>query len=224
MDQTKRFKQFAIGITFAIAISLTACSNNDANADTTAPPSSEAPTMQPSTSPSAEPTIAPEATDKPSSAPESGKGDEEGGAEADQLIGSIYKLAKEGKVSGSEYAAHDSMYDDIEKSWGKADTNESAGNGIYATYDKKGITFGYNKGMRVFDVRSYSDKLNAITLKDLEIALGSADEKTVNGTDRIYTYKVNKQYELKFVISESTGKVDHISVYSPDDAKNNMAG
>jgi hypothetical protein len=29
MNQTKRFKQFAVGISFAIALSLTACSNKE---------------------------------------------------------------------------------------------------------------------------------------------------------------------------------------------------
>lgn len=46
----------------------------------------------------------------------------------------------------------------------------------------------------------------------------------VNGNDKIYIYKVNDQFELKFVIPSSTGKVDHISVFSPEDSINNMAG
>ncbi|MGO4376576.1 DUF4309 domain-containing protein, partial [Paenibacillus sp. MCAF20] len=53
---------------------------------------------------------------------------------------------------------------------------------------------------------------------------GKADEQTKNGSDDIYTYEVNEQYQLKFVVSEKTGKVDHISVFSPQDTKNNMAG
>jgi plasmid maintenance system killer protein len=66
--------------------------------------------------------------------------------------------------------------------------------------------------------------LQTIAPKDIEAALGKADEKTVSGSDDIYTYQVNDQYQLKFAVSQSTGKVDHISVYSPEDAKNNMAG
>lgn len=221
MNQTKRFKQFAIGITFAIALSLTACSGEDTNVDPAPLPATEMPSEQPDTAsqPSAEP------SGKPGEHSDSNDGkDETGVSETGVLIGSIYDLAKEGKVPGSEYAAHFSLYDEIEIKWGKADTNESAGKGMYAAYADKGITFGYNKGMVVFDVRSYADSLHAITLKDLEIALGTADEQTVSGSDTIYSYAVNKQFLLKFVIPGSTGQVDHISVYSPEDAKNNMAG
>lgn len=223
MNQTKRFKQFAIGISFAIALSLTACSNKDANADPTPPPATETPSEQPDTDTTAQPSAEPSV--EPGKEGESNDSqDEAGGSEIGELIGSIYDQAKEGKILGIDYAAHSSHYDDIEKKWGKADTNESAGKGMYATYKDKGVAFGYNKGMIVFDVRSYADSLHAITLKDLEIALGTADEKTVSGSDTIYTYEVNKQYQLKFAIPESTGHVDHISVYSPDDTKNNMAG
>jgi hypothetical protein len=219
LNQTKRFKQFAIGISFAIALSLTACSNNETSADPTPPPATEVPAEQPSKEPSAEPSQQPD-----ESAGSGNAGQEVGGTKVSALISSIYDTAKVGRVPGSAYAAHDTLFDDIEKKWGEADSSGSAGKGIYAAYKDKGITFGYNKGMIVFDVRSYADELHAITLKDMEIALGSAEEKTVNGTDEIYTYQVNKQYQLKFIIPKETGKVDHISVFSPDDAKNNMAG
>jgi hypothetical protein len=226
LNQTKRFKQFAVGFSFAIALSLTACSNNETNADPTPPPATVAPVEQPSTEPSIDPSAEP--STKPSQQPGESAGTDNGEAESGTqtgvLINSIYDLAKEGKVEGSDYAAHVALYDDIEKKWGKADVSDSAGKGMYATYEDKGITFGYNKGMIVFDVRSYADELHMITLKDLEIALGSADETAVNGTDDIYTYQVNKQYQLKFIIGKETGKVDHISVISPEDTKNNMAG
>ncbi|WP_054027215.1 YjgB family protein [Bacillus sp. FJAT-28004] len=227
MNQTKRFKQFAIGISFAIALSLTACSNKDTGADQAPPPATEIPSGQPETSTSPSPSAQPSAlpSEQPDEKPGSNdSGKPSSGSEVGETISSVYKLAKEGKVPGSDYAAHIALYDEIEKKWGKPDTNEAAGKGIYATYKDKGITFGYNKGMLVFDVRSYSEKLQGITLKDIEIALGSADEETVNGTDAIYTYEVNDQYQLKFIMAEATGKVDHISVYCPQDAKNNMAG
>jgi hypothetical protein len=227
MNQTKRFKQFAIGISFAIALSLTACSNKDTGADQAPPPATEIPSGQPETSTSPSPSAQPSAlpSEQPDEKPGSNdSGKPSSGSEVGETISSVYALAKEGKVPGSDYAAHIALYDEIEKKWGKPDTNETAGKGIYATYKDKGITFGYNKGMLVYDVRSYSEKLLGITLKDIEIALGSADEETVNGTDAIYTYAVNDQYQLKFIMAKATGKVDHISVYSPQDAKNNMAG
>ncbi|HTG71119.1 MAG TPA: YjgB family protein [Candidatus Udaeobacter sp.] len=224
MNQTKRFKQFAISISFAIAISLTACSNNDTSADQTPPPSAEAPSVQPSSEPSVEPSTEPSA--QPGNAANGNDAPEpsNSSSEAAVTIGSLVELAKEGKVPNCSYAAHTALFDEIEQKWGKPDSNDSAGKGQYAVYEDKGITFGYNKGMLVFDVRSYDSMLQTIAPKDIEAALGKADEKTVSGSDDIYTYQVNDQYQLKFAVSQSTGKVDHISVYSPEDAKNNMAG
>ncbi|WP_028611842.1 YjgB family protein [Paenibacillus harenae] len=224
MNPTKKFKPFAIGITFALAISLSACSGEDANLEQAAPPVSEAPSELPGTetdNTGEQPKEQP--TDEPSATP-SGDENANGMSEAAKLIGSIESLAKSGKVPGSDYAAHTALFDEIEQDWGKPDSNESAGKGLYAAYKKKGITFGYNKGMIVFDVRSYASELQSLALKDIEAALGQADEKTANGSDDIYTYEVNKRYQLKFIIPESTGKVNHISVYSPEDTKNNMAG
>ncbi|MFF2480571.1 YjgB family protein [Paenibacillus sp. NPDC058071] len=154
-------------------------------------------------------------------------GNKDGGAKhAAQAVtvGELVELAKKGKVPGCEYAAHTALFDDIEQAWGKADTNESAGKGIYAEYRSHGVAFGYNKGMLVFDVRSFDKSLHTIGAADIKKALGKADSETVSGDDRIYMYRVNDQYELKFAVPKKTGKVDHISVYSPQDAKNLMAG
>ncbi|QAY68280.1 DUF4309 domain-containing protein [Paenibacillus protaetiae] len=190
------------------------CANNNGSSNgsnvSESPPASA--TVSPGNNPSSDATATPPAqeTSKPD--------------ESKALLETIEAAAKEGKVPGCNYAAHIALYDDIEKEWGKADKNDTAGKGIYAVYENKGITFGYNKGMLVFDVRSYAPELKLLTLKQIEGALGQADEKTTSGDDQIYTYNVNKQYQLKFAIPESTGKVDHISVYSPEDAKNLMAG
>lgn len=221
MNSTSRFRQFAIGMSLTVALTLSACSNGDPNKDAvqTSPVASEAPSVQPSE----------EATETPAAEPsKDNNGNEEQAPsnepEAAVTVGSLVELAKVGKVPGCDYAAHTALYDEIEKKWGKADDKGNAGKGMYAVYNDKGITFGYNKGMIVFDVRAYSKELQTLTVSDIEKALGKADETTANGTDDIYTYQVNDQYQLKFVIAEETKKVDHISVYSPQDAKNNMAG
>ncbi|WP_337099558.1 YjgB family protein [Paenibacillus sp. YIM B09110] len=228
MNPSKNFKKFAVGITFSVALALSACSNanNGENGEQPDPIVSEAPSEAEQTSPSQD--VDPSA--EPSETP-NGTGEQNGGShtpsddeEAAVTIGSLVQLAKKGKVPNCQYAAHTDLFDDIEKKWGKPDSNNAAGKGLYAEYKDKGITFGYNKGMVVFDVRSYASELRTIALKDIEKALGKADEQTKNGSDDIYAYEVNKQYQLKFVVSEKTGKVDHISVFSPQDAKNNMAG
>ncbi|WP_258171164.1 YjgB family protein [Paenibacillus sp. R14(2021)] len=145
-------------------------------------------------------------------------------SQAVQDIKAMLALAKTGKVKGISFAAHDSLIDDVEKAWGKADRTDSAGKGIYATYSKKHAVIGYNKGSRIFDVRSDAPELHGLTLDDIVSALGKAASITKNGSDTIYTYKAGSDFQLRFVIPKSTGKVDHISVYSPADTINNMAG
>ncbi|KAB2441123.1 YjgB family protein [Bacillus luti] len=136
----------------------------------------------------------------------------------------LFEQAKEGKVPNIPYAAHTGDIEEIEKAWGKADKTEQAGNGMYATFTNKNVVFGFNKGSQVFDVRSYHAELKLITLQEIEKALGKPASVKVNGNDKIYVYKVNDQFELKFVIPSSTGKVNHISVFSPEDSINKMAG
>jgi hypothetical protein len=136
----------------------------------------------------------------------------------------LFELAKEGKVPNVPFAAHTGDIEEIEKAWGKADKTEQAGSGMYATFTNKNVVFGFNKGSQVFDVRSYQTELKSITLKEIEKALGKPTSVKVNGEDQIYVYKVNNQFELKFIIPKSIGKVDHISVFSPEDSINKMAG
>ena len=136
----------------------------------------------------------------------------------------LFELAKEGKVPNVPFAAHTGDIEEIEKAWGKADKTEQAGNGMYATFTNKNVSFGFNKGSQVFDVRSYHAELKSITLQEIEKALGKPNSVKGNGEDKIYVYKVNNQFELKFIIPKSTGKVNHISVFSPEDSINKMAG
>lgn len=136
----------------------------------------------------------------------------------------MFELAKEGKVPNVPFGAHTGDIEEIEKAWGKANKTEYAGNGMYANFTNKNVVFGFNKGSQVFDVRSYHAELKLITLQEIEKALGKPSSVKENGEDKIYVYKVNNQYELKFVIPKSTGKVDHISVFSPEDSINKMAG
>ncbi|WP_274650957.1 YjgB family protein [Paenibacillus humicola] len=132
--------------------------------------------------------------------------------------------AKKGRIPGIPFAAHTNLIEDVQKSWGKADNTDAAGKGLYATYSKKHAVIGFNKGEQIFDVRSNDPKLQTLTLKQIEQTLGKPADITKNGDDSIYIYQANSDYQLKFIIPKSTGKVDHISVYAPKDSINNMAG
>lgn len=145
-------------------------------------------------------------------------------AEVAAQVKALMKLAKEGKAPGIPYVAHDSLIDDVQKDWGKADSTDSAGKGIYAVYGKHHAAFGYNKGSQIFDIRSSDAKLQKLTLLQIEQTLGKPSSTTKNGDDTIYVYEAGKEFQLKFVIPKSTGKVDHISVFSKTGSFNNMAG
>ncbi|WP_235550023.1 YjgB family protein [Paenibacillus sp. Soil766] len=136
----------------------------------------------------------------------------------------MLELAKSGKVNGIPFAANTGLTDDVDKSWGKADKSESAGSGIYATYTKKNAVIGFNKGSQIIDIRSNDPKLHTLTLSQIEQALGKPTDTKVNGDDTIYIYKASQEFQLKFIIPKSTGKVDHISVFDTIHSINNMAG
>lgn len=142
---------------------------------------------------------------------------------ADQ-INELLTLAKKGQAPGIPFAARDSLIDDVEKAWGKADKTDSAGKGIYAVYAKHDAVFGFNKGSQIFDVRSSDAKLRKLTLLEIEQTLGKPSSTAKNGDDTIYVYQASEDFQLKFVIPKSTGTVDHISVFSEKDSVNNMAG
>lgn len=139
-------------------------------------------------------------------------------------IKNILEQAKQGKVPNVAFAAHTGDIEEVEKAWGKADKTETAGKGMYATFTSKNVVIGFNKGSQIFDVRSNHPELQTLTLQEIEKVLGKPMSVKVNGNDKIYSYKANDQFELKFVIPNPTGKVDHISVFSPKDSINNMAG
>ncbi|WP_341281728.1 YjgB family protein [Paenibacillus sp. FSL H8-0537] len=220
MFKTTVFKTLSCMLAAASILLLAACSE----AGNGGPTASSA--VQSST-PDGQETSANGQETAPASSPangQAGQSGQAGQASETPSIGQLVALAKEGKIPEVNYAAHIALFDEIEQDWGKADSTEAAGKGIYAAYTKRGVTIGFNKGMKVFDMRSYATNLQQLSYADIEKSLGKADETATNGDDQICVYKVNDQYQLKFIIPKATGKVDHISVFSPQDAKNNMAG
>lgn len=233
------FKTITGILILAAAVSLAGCDSGKQNAApaepaaTLAPEVSAAPQSEvtPSPVPETGQTAAPAAggSDTPASpataAPEAAGGTSAAAPqELSKQLEALLQLAKQGKVPGVEYAAHSDIIDDVEAAWGEPDTEDRAGKGVYATYTDKHVVFGFNKGSQIFDVRSSAADLQKLTLKQIEKVLGKPADTTVNGRDKIYIYQANKQYQLKFIIPDSTGTVDHISVFSVHDSINNMAG
>ncbi|WP_160677343.1 YjgB family protein [Clostridium sp. C8-1-8] len=145
------------------------------------------------------------------------------------LLNNIYALSKEGKVPECEFICKTNILDDVIKKWGNPDKQDYAGEGRYAVYSSKKIHFGVNKGEQIFDVRSFKDNLKIIKYNDVEKTLGKPSVINKTNTENILIYDVNKTYQLMLIFPKPTDtnknpSLDHISVYSPADAKNNMAG
>ncbi|CAH1216421.1 hypothetical protein PAECIP111892_04313 [Paenibacillus auburnensis] len=223
---TTTFKTIAGIVILAGVIGLTAC-DSSGKADTAASaPAGGVASVEPAPTATATATLQPVASASPAAASPSTAGGSTADAVKDtaKQLKELLQLAKQGKVPGVEYAAQSGMIDEVEAAWGEPDTKEFAGKGIYSTYNDKHVVFGSNKGSQIFDVRSSAADLQQLTLKEIEQTLGKPDNTTVNGSDKIYIYQAGKQYQLKFIIPDSSGTVDHISVFCEQDSINNMAG
>lgn len=226
----KYIKVSAASIMLTGMLGLAACSSGGGG-EASPPPSASSPSPAASSAPAtaaaspaasdAAPTGSPAASAAPSAAPSPASGGE---ASTAALLQELLELAKQGKAPGIPFAAHTDLIDDVKKAWGEPDKEESAGKGIYATYNAKHAVIGFNKGSLIFDVRSSAADLQQLTLKQIEETLGKPNDVKTSGNDSIYIYNAGAQYQLKFVIPNSTGKVDHISVFSEQDSINNMAG
>ncbi|PLR76331.1 hypothetical protein CU633_16725 [Bacillus sp. V3-13] len=143
---------------------------------------------------------------------------------ATTTISQIVSGSKTGKAHNIPFVASHNTISDVKKDWGNPDRVDKAGNGLYATYTKKQAAFGYTKDGRIFDVRSYDRAIQKLTLSSIEQVMGPPFKTSVNNTDDIYTYKVNSQFQLKWIIPKETGKAHHISVYSPSDINTGTVG
>ncbi|CAH8767728.1 YjgB family protein [Paenibacillus dendritiformis] len=230
----QRNTMITMALSLSLALLLSACGTE---------PEAQAPANTPATttdtaSRTPSPSTDASSTEKPPASVPSGESEtsgvtkpvpEKGEPTAEQEVEEMMKLAAEGRVAHSDFAVEHGLMDDVEKEWGEPDKDEFAGQGMYATYEKRHIVFGYNKGMQLFDVRSDDPEVQKLTLEDVEKALGKSKDVRETGGDAIYVYKASPDYELKFIVPKPTAKnpnphVDHISVFYPQGAKNLMAG
>jgi peptidoglycan/xylan/chitin deacetylase (PgdA/CDA1 family) len=130
----------------------------------------------------------------------------------------IVENAKMGRVNSSDFAAGVNTILEVEKQWGQPVSVDKVENNYYANYPAKNLVFGYNENKNLIDVRSYDKSLQSLTLQQIQGQLGEPAYKRVVNHDQIYGYQINSEFELRFIIPENTGKVDHISVLSVKDA------
>lgn len=140
----------------------------------------------------------------------------------------IKAAAKEGKVPGCDFAARNTNFDAIEKAWGQPQSMQyiAEAKGTYASYAGRKIDFGFNKGMQVFEVRSYSSEVQKINSADVRTVLGEPVMFRVLGTQQMYGYQAG-DYRLEFIFNTPTQQpqimVDHINVLYPPATVNMMA-
>lgn len=145
------------------------------------------------------------------------------------LLLNIMQLAKQGKVINCEFAAKTNL-GDVENKWGNPDKSVwiPAAKGTYVTYSKENIVFGYNKGVQIFDVRTFDAKVKGISLYKTKKVLGTPAYDVKASGQEIIGYVANNEFKLLLVFPEPTSKnpdplLDHYSILYPQGTIDMMA-
>lgn len=125
----------------------------------------------------------------------------------------LKRLAQNGKVDNTAFVSGKTYIRDVEKEWGRPDSNNAVGDGTYASYNSKHAAFGYNRSGIIFDVRSYSHSVQQLTAGDVTKTLGKPASVNSFSNQVNDIYQVNDTYQLQFIVNTTTNKVDHISVF-----------
>lgn len=147
-----------------------------------------------------------------------------------ETLANIKKLALQGKIINSEFPVKNTVIDDVEKKLGKADKTDwvPAAKGNYSTFSKYNVVFGYNKGMQIFEARSFDSRLKKITLSMVKSFYGTPAYDVKYNGEEILGYTSSKEFKILFVFSKVTkagseGTLDHYSVLYPRGTVNSMA-
>jgi hypothetical protein len=146
------------------------------------------------------------------------------------LLTNIMQLAKQGKVINCEFPAKTTVIDTVAKKWGNADKTDwvPAAKGNYATYSKHAAVFGFNKGLQIFEVRTFDKQLSQLTLSKVKQVFGTPAYDVKNNGEEIIGYTSGPEFKLLLVFSEPSSTnpdpgVDHYSVLYPQGTVNSMA-
>lgn len=146
------------------------------------------------------------------------------------LLNDIKNMAEEGKIINSDFQAKSSNLQEVEEKLGKADKSEwvADAKGNYSTYSKNKVVFGANKGGRIFEIRSFDDHLNQISLSMVEGFFGNPPHDVTSNGEKIIGYVSGEDFKILFVFkvptdSNSDPKLDHYSVLYPKGTVNSMA-
>jgi hypothetical protein len=146
------------------------------------------------------------------------------------LLTNIMQLAKQGKVINCEFPAKTTVIDTVAKKWGNADKTDwvPAAKGNYATYSKHAAVFGFNKGLQIFEVRTFDKQLSQLSLSKVKQVFGTPAYDVKNNGEEIIGYTAGPEFKLLLVFSEPSSTnpdpgMDHYSVLYPQGTVNSMA-
>jgi hypothetical protein len=148
---------------------------------------------------------------------------------ATAMLLNMMQLAKKGKVINCEFPVKTSNFGDIENKWGKADKTEwiQSAKGTYSTYLKKNVAFGWNKGMQIFEVRSFDNRLKTISLSKVKEIFGTPAYDSKTNNQEIIGYKAGSEFKIEIVFYKTKGNnnpiIDHYNVLYPAGTVNSMA-
>ena len=140
-------------------------------------------------------------------------GEKSAPADAASFLARLVEQAEQGMIPDSEFSLLRSTIDEVEQRWGKPDKVDSVDGTSYATYEQRGVTFGFAEANRqIVDLRSYDPMLQSITPAMLEEQLGAPDQVREIPDEIVYSYSIGEKIALRFVISAHSGTVDHLSL------------
>ncbi|EKQ52973.1 MULTISPECIES: YjgB family protein [unclassified Clostridium] len=146
------------------------------------------------------------------------------------ILNDIKIMAQEGKIINSDFQAKSSNLQEVEDKLGKADKSEwvADAKGNYSTYSKNKVVFGSNKGGRIFEIRSFDERLSQISLSMVEDFFGTPSHDVTYNGEKIIGYVLGEDFKILFVFkapndSNSNPKLDHYSVLYPKGTVNSMA-
>ncbi|ETI69806.1 M56 family metallopeptidase [Neobacillus vireti] len=147
-----------------------------------------------------------------------------------KLLSSIMQLAKQGKIINSEFPVKTTVIEDVEKKLGNPDKVDWVPNakGNYAVFSKDNVVFGFNKGSRIFEARSFDKKLNELSLSMVKKVFGTPAYDVKSKDEEIIGYVANSEYKILLVFPKTSNSnpdpvMDHYSVLYPKGTVNNMS-
>jgi beta-N-acetylhexosaminidase len=147
------------------------------------------------------------------------------------LIHKIIDSANSGKLPEEPFVVGKTDIFAVEHDWAAPSDISKTSQGIYAAFDTHSTVFGYYRKSPIFDIRSYAKSVQTITLNDVKKVMGEPDDIShynVGVThQQILIYQVQNGNQLKWVMDMPNGqtsnpKIDHISLYNLQIAKNSI--